>query len=109
MGQPFTGKATFAKIDASANNIPTTYGEGAGSTLLTGLINPSHIALYNTSSTDIAVSLYSGETGATAATDALVVPKTGTLALDNVSIGTRVYIRSLGSAIATGILYATVW
>ena len=96
------------KIDASSNTIPTSFGTGAGSLLISGLGGgKATLMIYSTAEADLKINYSSNSsTSAPSVVDAYL-PSQGTLALADVEIGDAVYIASdSGSTITTGIVRA---
>jgi hypothetical protein len=107
-----------ARINGAANTIPTTYGTGGGSLIASEVLNSSsHLQVINGTTEVIAMSFISGGIKTVPGTlvsenlQQLYVPASGGIASDGFYLpqGTKVYIRSDGSAASTGIFRLSVW
>lgn len=99
-----------AKIDSSSNNIPTSFGTGAGSLILSGLANAcyTHIVICNETATRIKVATATA-TPASSTSAMFYVPANSNVVLDDFSVSDNVYLESDASAISSGTVEATVW
>jgi len=107
----------YATINAATNNIPTTYGTGAGSLILNGSPAAGQLTVINTTGSDISFSVTSlpGATpvdSTTTNTNQYIVVGGSTSSHDKFKIATgdRVFIKSLsGSVITSGKVHVIVW
>ena len=110
-----------AIIDASSNNIPTTFDETAGSLIASSLPAGVRIAFVNTTESVLAFSVadYSAAPSSVIGTNrnqgyipAAPTGGTASIVLDGivVSNGGRIYVRSdTGSAVTAGELRVMIW
>jgi hypothetical protein len=101
------------KLDTSSTNIPTSYGSGAGSRVLTGISNCQHLMITSTCETRIAVVARAKSSTTPSATQLYIpaAPTDGEVAFlfDDIEVGESIYIKSDGSAISSGIVTVSVW
>ncbi len=98
------------RIDASATNIPTSFSTASTSKVLAGVRSMVSILIDNRSATEVAVNCSAGPT--TAPSDStnnnIYVATLQRWAIDNANLSGTCYIRSMGSAITTGVVVITV-
>lgn len=111
----------YATINATSNNIPTTFGIGAGSLILNGAPSGGQLAIINTTTEDIIFTITAHPT--TVPDDSVstnphqflvpAAPSGGTAADTHdkfkVTKGDRVFIKSAGSAATSGKVHAVIW
>lgn len=99
------------RIDSSTTNIPAAFGPGSDSKManLTGIRNPQTVCAENRSATEIAIncSTFASVTP-TDTTQNLYINAAGSACWDNAFIKGDCYIRSMGSAISSGVVVVTV-
>lgn len=103
---------TPGKIDASVNNIPTSFGSGAGSLILQNISNAKHIRVSNRTQGQIAIHYRGKTTPSSPLIYIAAAPASGEVIefYDDIEVGPNVYIRSdTGSAITTGVVTVSVW
>lgn len=112
-----------SKIVASDNNIPTTYGTGAGSLLVSSLPSSRQIEIINTCESVLVVSVgppsddQVPNSVITTNRKQLYIPAapTGSSAgwvkdFFSIRLGDRIYVRSdTGSAVTSGTVYINLW
>ena len=115
-GPPFKN-FKLAYLNTSSTNIPTTYGTGAGSLVLTGVGGEgySHMKIVNETSSRIAIALAAKDdavpdSSTSTNTNQDIVSATSTEFKDDIHIYDKVYLRSdSGSAITSGIVAVVLW
>lgn len=116
IGAPFK-RLKLAYINAASTNIPTTYGTGASSLILTDVGDKGyrHIKIVNETSSRIALCLTDKDSGtpdsSTSTNDSQdIVSATSTEFKDDIHLYDRVFLRSdSGSAITSGIVAVVLW
>lgn len=100
------------RIDTSSSNIPTSFSSASTSKLanLTGLTSPKIIYIDNRSGTEVAVNCSSatGTVPSDTSANNIYVDTLTKVVLDNPGTKADCYIRSMGSAISSGIVVVTV-
>lgn len=115
MGRDFNSprdSKTPGKVDASVNNIPTSFGTGAGSLVLTDIKNVKHMRVSNSTTGRLAIHYRGKTTPSSALLYVSAAPASGEVIefFDDIEIGPSVYIRSdTGAAITTGTVTVSVW
>lgn len=113
----FLSSLSFARphsqrIDSSSTNIPTSYTSASTSkmTNLTGIRNPQTICIDNRSATEVAVncSVATNTVPSDTSANNIYVNATNAACIDNAQLNADCYIRSMGSAISSGIVVVTV-
>lgn len=111
----------YATIDAASNNIPTTFGSGAGSLILDGAPSGGQLAVINTTTSDIVFTVTSKPSAvpddSTAVNPAQYLvpaaPSGGTVANTHdymaISKGDRIFIKSPGGTTSSGKVHVIVW
>jgi|GEM_PF-6425306 len=103
------------KIDSSATNIPTSFDKTNASSLIsTGVTGATHLEIVNHSNTRIAVNFSSGDSSNNPTLVEMYVPPNGGSGFtgavrDGIKVSSRIYIKSDGSAISSGIVTVSVW
>jgi len=100
---------TGVPINAAVNAIPIVYDASAGSQVMSNLPSPTAFDIWNGSAVDIAVKVTGAGSSCAAATgDNYFIPAGVGLSKENIAIGKVVCLRSLGAAIAAGLVYVSV-
>lgn len=106
--QPRTSKTTAS----GGSPIPTSFGTGSQSRVMTGLSKYGHIAIFNGCEDEaVAVNFSFGSTPTDGNSANVYIPGGIGLVLDNVPVGANVYLRSdTGAPITTACsVFITVW
>lgn len=106
--------ALAATIDASSNNITTSFGSGAGSKILTGIKNAQHMRVESTCNAALAIAYKAKEGSVPSSAQAYIAaaPTSGTVIeyFDDIEVGAAIYIRSdSGGTISSGKVKVSVW
>lgn len=102
------------RIDSSSTNIPTAFSSASTSKLanITGVLGPKILCVDNRSAVEVAVNC-SGATSNTVPSDSassnVYVNATQAACFDSPMVKGTCYIRSMGSAISSGIVVVTLF
>lgn len=116
LSPPFV-RIKLAYINAASTNIPTTFGTGASSLILTDVGGQGfgHMKIVNETSSRIALCLTDKDSGTPSSSTSTnpsqdIVSATSTEFKDDIHIYDRVFLRSdSGSAITSGIVAVVLW
>lgn len=105
-----SGRGVVGTVAAGTNNVPVAYDATAGSRIINGLSPQSkgHLTVQNLTATALAVS-FGKQSCASTNSDEMYVAANSANTKDFVDVQAVVCIRSLGSAISVGTVYAEVW
>lgn len=105
--QPKTAKT----VASGGSPIPTTFGTGSQSRVMTGLSKYGHIIAFNSCDDAIAINFTYGTTPSNTDPANIYLPGGTGIALDNVPVGANVYIRSDSGVAITAACFVvvTVW
>lgn len=94
-------------VDTSVNNIPATYT--TGSAVFTGLSKKAHLIVNNATSTMLLLNTTSTATNCASGSDNVFVPPNQGIAVDYITIGSKVCVRSYSGTISSGLVEFMVY
>jgi hypothetical protein len=118
MGQYGTSKRIYSKyIDSASTNIPTTFGSGSTSKVITGIGGQgyTHLKVFNDTGSRIALCITDADAAVPSSSNSTntsqdYIASTSTEFKDDIAVYDTIYIRSdSGSSITSGIVVIEVW